>query len=279
MRCTASLGRWEPGRTAVGEDPSGAATPTGNLVGVAGFVTRYQHSRIGQPSRAARLCTEVLALAVFRGREPGWYRELAKPVPVMGTGFCIGSRRSGENPTYGEKRKGGEPVNTTMRMLGPDDAAAYRSVRRRALIEHPEAYSATVEELDSRSLEEVAATLASPPESRCTFGAFVDDQLVGLVGFGRNLNAKLRHRAGLYQMYTAPEQRRRGLGRQLVDAVIDHARRQEGLEELILAVTVGNTAAELLYLRAGFRPSHVEARLIKIDGVYYDILWMNLALR
>jgi RimJ/RimL family protein N-acetyltransferase len=48
---------------------------------------------------------------------------------------------------------------------------------------------------------------------------------------------------------------------------------------LILAVTIGNSAAEQLYLAAGFRPSHVEARLLKIDGVYYDILWMSLTLR
>jgi GNAT superfamily N-acetyltransferase len=106
-------------------------------------------------------------------------------------------------------------MDTRIRMLGPDDAAAYRAVRRRALIEHPEAYGATLDELDRRSLEEIANTLASPPELRCLFGAFVGDELAGLAGFGRSDNAKLRHRSGLYQMYTAPEQRRRSLGRQL----------------------------------------------------------------
>ena len=170
-------------------------------------------------------------------------------------------------------------MSTMIRRLGPDDAAAYRVVRRRALIEHPEAYGSTVQELDSRSLEEVAATLSAPPEARCTFGAFVAGELVGLAGFGRGPNAKQRHRAGLYQMYTAPEQRRRGLGRQLVDAVIDHAANQEGIEEIILAVTIGNAAAELLYLGAGFRPQYVEPRYIKLGDVYYDILWMNRMLR
>ena len=170
-------------------------------------------------------------------------------------------------------------MDTMIRMLGPDDAAAYRSVRRRALIEHPEADGSTVEELDSRSLEEVAATLAAPPELRCLFGAFVGGELAGLAGYGRAGNAKQRHRAGLYHMYTAPEHRQRGLGRQLVDAVVAYARSQEGIEEIILAVTVGNTAAERLYLAAGFRPQYVEARYLKLGGVYYDLLWMNLMLR
>jgi RimJ/RimL family protein N-acetyltransferase len=169
-------------------------------------------------------------------------------------------------------------MNTNIRILGPDDAAAYRAVRRRALIEHPEAYGAALAEFDARSLAEIAASLSAPPAQRCTFGAFVDDELVGLTGFGRPDNEKLCHRGGLYQMYTAPEHRRLGLGRQLVETVIAHARRQTGLEEVVLAVTIGNTAAERLYLAAGFRPSYVEPRLIKIDGVHYDILWMSLAL-
>jgi RimJ/RimL family protein N-acetyltransferase len=166
-------------------------------------------------------------------------------------------------------------MNTHIRALHEADAAAYCRIRRRALVEHPEAYGGTVDELDRRTLEEIAASLASPPELRCTFGAFVEGELVGLAGFGRNDNEKLRHRAGLYQMYTVPEHRRLGCGRQLVEAVMDHARRQAGLEELILAVTIGNTAAELLYLRAGFRPRYVDTGFIKLGSTYYDILWMS----
>ena len=55
---------------------------------------------------------------------------------------------------------------------------------------------------------------------------------MGLAGFRRPDNEKLRHRAGLYQMYVAPEYRGMGLGQGLVNAVIEHAARQEGLEEL-----------------------------------------------
>jgi GNAT superfamily N-acetyltransferase len=163
-------------------------------------------------------------------------------------------------------------------MLGADDAGQYRVMRRRALIEHPEAYGATVDDLDRRSLEEIAASLASPPELHCVLGAFVEQELAGLASFGRNHNEKLRHRGGLYQMYTAPEHRRRGIGRQLVEAVIDHARRIEGLEELVLAVTVGNTAAETLYLHAGFRPKYVDKGFLKLESTYYDIMWMSLPL-
>jgi RimJ/RimL family protein N-acetyltransferase len=170
-------------------------------------------------------------------------------------------------------------MNTTIRMLGPDDATAYRAVRRRALIEHPEAFSGTLQEFEQRTLEEIAIMLATPTPQRCTFGAFVEQQMVGLAAYGRPDNDKLRHRAGLYQMYVAPECRGMGLGRQLVDAVIEHAARQDGLEELYLNVTVGNVRAELLYRRCGFEPKFVDSHHMKIDDTYYDVLWMGLPLQ
>jgi RimJ/RimL family protein N-acetyltransferase len=50
------------------------------------------------------------------------------------------------------------------------------------------------------------------------------------------------------------------------------------LEELILAVTVGNVPARRLYLAAGFELSHVERRYIKVGDQYYDIEWLTLRL-
>ena len=170
-------------------------------------------------------------------------------------------------------------MNTQIRALHEADAAAYQSIRRRALIEHPDAYGATVDEFDRRTLTEIAASLASQPGISCMFGAFVEDELAGLASFYRSSNEKLRHRAGLYQMYTVPDYRRLGLGRQLVDAVIEYAQGVEGLEELILAVTIGNMAAERLYLQTGFRPKYVDSGYMKIGSTYHDILWMSRTLQ
>jgi GNAT superfamily N-acetyltransferase len=167
---------------------------------------------------------------------------------------------------------------TQIRVLTEIDGEAYRVVRRRALLEHPEAYGSTVDDLDRQSVEELASGIAYQPGKRACYGAFVDGALAGLALFFRSPNEKLHHRAGLFQMYVTPEHRRFGLGRQLVTAVVTYARGLAGLEELILAVTVGNTAAEQLYLRAGFVPSYVEPRYLKLDNHYYDLLWMSLPL-
>ena len=169
-------------------------------------------------------------------------------------------------------------MNTQIRALHEADAAAYQSIRRRALIEHPEAFSGELAEFERRSPAEIAAMLATPSAWRCTFGAYVRDDLVGLPAYGRPDNDKLRHRAGLYQMYVAPEYRGMGLGQDLVEAVIDHASRQDGLDELYLNVTIGNLRAELLYRRCGFEPRFVDSRYMKIGDKYHDVLWMGYTL-
>lgn len=164
----------------------------------------------------------------------------------------------------------------SLRLLTERDAAAYRELRRRALQEHPEAYSATLEEFEQRTLDEIAASLRMPISERCTFGAFGDDHLVGITGFGRPTNHKLRHHGGVYQVYVVPEVRNRGFGRGLMRAVIDHARQQEGLEELRIGVTVGNTAARVLYLALGFTLRYVEPEAIKLGDHYYDVEMLGM---
>ena len=79
-------------------------------------------------------------------------------------------------------------------------------------------------------------------------------------------------------MYVTPNQRGRGLGRLLLEYAVNHARQLPGLEEINLAVTVGNDLARRLYERFGFVFSHREPRYIKIDDRYYDIDWMTLSL-
>ena len=101
------------------------------------------------------------------------------------------------------------------------------------------------------------------------FGAFVADELAGIVGLSRERRAKNRHKGSVFGMYVAPEHGRQGIGAALVRHVIGTAR-QEGIEQLVLTVTDTNVSARTLYERSGFRSFGVEPRAIRVDGVYYD---------
>ena len=59
--------------------------------------------------------------------------------------------------------------------------------------------------------------------------------------------------ADLYQMWVDPAHRRLGVGEKLLHEVIDWSRARD-VRFLVLGVTIANSAAVRLYLRAGFEP-------------------------
>ena len=150
-----------------------------------------------------------------------------------------------------------------IRRLGPADAPSYRALRVRALWEYPEAFTSSYEEEDKRPIEASEKRLDS--EHSLFWGAFEDGQLCGMVGLERETRAKNRHKATVVGMYVASEHSNGGIGRALVDVLLEEARR-EGIELLVLTVTEGNAAASALYESAGFRSFGIEPRAIKVDG-------------
>ncbi len=161
-------------------------------------------------------------------------------------------------------------------MLTEADAPAFRTLRLRSLREHPEAFGSSSEEEELLPVEQTAEHLRSSSAERCAFGAIATGQLVGYAGFSRHPRRKTCHKAHIGGMYVVPEARSQGVGRALLDAVVTHARSMSGVEEVVLAVTVGNEPARRLYIAGGFKPYCIEPRYIKVDGEYFDIEWMIL---
>lgn len=166
----------------------------------------------------------------------------------------------------------------TIRILKPTDAEAFRTVRLRALAEHPEAFASSVEETEWMTLEQFAQRLTGDAADNVTFGAWNDDALCGMVNIHRESPIKTRHRMHVGGMYVVPQVRGQGVGRQLIQAMIDHARSLSDVDHIILAVTVGNDAARRLYSQAGFVSWGIDPRYIRLEDTYYDIEWMVLHL-
>jgi len=145
----------------------------------------------------------------------------------------------------------------------------FRELRLRALKEHADAFTSSYEEDVQKPLAATEQRIAGGDGS--TFwGAFVDGRLQGIVGLAREQRMKKSHSADVIAMYVAPESGRRGVGRALLQAVIDHARSIAGLEQLVLTVTRSNHAAAELYRTTGFVTFGVEPRAIKVAGEYFD---------
>lgn len=160
-----------------------------------------------------------------------------------------------------------------VRRLAPADALQFRSLRLRALREHPDAFTSSWEEERGLPVESAAARLSA----HAFWGAYQGSELYGFVGLEREARAKNRHKATVVAMYVAPEAAGQGVGRALLQALLEHAR-AERLQSLVLTVTQGNERALKLYEAAGFRSFGVEPDAIRIAGRSFAKNHMQLAL-
>jgi RimJ/RimL family protein N-acetyltransferase len=154
-----------------------------------------------------------------------------------------------------------------VRRLGPADAAAYRTLMLRAFARHPEAFTSTAAERAREPLSQWKARVSRAPDALATvWGAFVGNELAGVIGLERNRREKTRHKATVFGLFVARKFRRRQIGRLLLQAVLAAARERGDLRALQLTVTEQNAAARRLYEQAGFRAWGAEPDAMRWRG-------------
>lgn len=133
--------------------------------------------------------------------------------------------------------------------LRAGDGPRLRAVRLRALADAPDAFGATLEDAERRSLEDWEAQVERLPtfvwrEGDADLGA--DRGMVRGAPHDRDPEA-----AYLISLWVAPEARGRGVGAALVGEVVAWACGR-GLRRLVLDVAAQNAGARRLYERCGF---------------------------
>lgn len=151
-----------------------------------------------------------------------------------------------------------------IRRLREADAESYVALRRQGLLEAPLAFGASPEDDTAASAEAVCDRLRKGPEW-VILGAF-QDGLIGAVGLMRDRSVKASHKAHVWGMYVAPGQRGHGVGAELLQAALEHARALPGLSWVHLAVTSAAPQARRLYERAGFEVWGTEPEALRHDG-------------
>ena len=159
-----------------------------------------------------------------------------------------------------------------IRELSEDDALKYRTLRLRALKEHPTAFVSSYEEQKDWPLETFAQRIRRSFDSVDSFnlGCFVDEDLVGTVGFFREEGPKRMHIGKIVGMHVAAEHQGYGYGRSLLAEALGRARQMAGLAVIQLAAESTNEPAKTLYTSFGFETYGVEKRAIFVDGKYFD---------
>jgi L-amino acid N-acyltransferase YncA len=109
------------------------------------------------------------------------------------------------------------------------------------------------------------------------FVAELDGDVVGWVAVVPYSRRAVYRGVGEESVYVAERARGRGVGRALLEAVIGSAR-DGGLWTLQAGVFPDNTASLGLHRRLGFREVGVRERIGRLDGVWRDVVVLELRL-
>jgi ribosomal protein S18 acetylase RimI-like enzyme len=166
-----------------------------------------------------------------------------------------------------------------IRYLTADDAAEWLRLRLEALQGDPEAFSASFEEYESLSLQEVRKRLGLEVQDAFVVGAFEDGRLQGCSGFYRDKGLKTRHKGHIWGVYVTPERRGTGVGKKMLQMLLARGAAMDGIQQILLSVAATQVAALRLYRSVGFTSFGCEPRALKIGERFIDEEYMVLRLR
>jgi ribosomal protein S18 acetylase RimI-like enzyme len=173
-----------------------------------------------------------------------------------------------------------DPPEIEIRRLTEEDATEFYRLRLEALEREPQAFSSSPEEHRAMTPAIIAQRLGSGSGDRnFVLGAFVEEQLVGMVGFYQEEGPKKRHKGHIWGVYVTQDWRRKGIARVLLSEVIARARARPEVEQVYLGVTVEQNSARRLYESLGFQVYGREVHAVKLGDSYLDEDLMALRLR
>ena len=158
-------------------------------------------------------------------------------------------------------------------LLEPSNAKAYRQLMLEAYSLHPEAFVSGIADREKLPLSWWEGQLDD--ELSALFGAFIDAQLVGIIGLAFEPWEDAQHKATLFGLYVPHAFRGQGVGEQLVQAVLSLAEQEPDIKAVELTVSASSTAALALYRRCGFEQSGLEDSAIRVGDDYYDRVHMR----
>jgi ribosomal protein S18 acetylase RimI-like enzyme len=110
-------------------------------------------------------------------------------------------------------------------------------------------------------------------------GAFENENLIGIATFMRETGLKERHKGRIYGVYVEPSHRQKGVGRTLLAALVERAKQDPSLEQILLAVATRQDAARKLYRNLGFKTYGTEPNALRVGSTYINEDHMILRIR
>ena len=167
-------------------------------------------------------------------------------------------------------------MSIIIRKLQPHESTVYRDLRLACLKNVPEYFGSSYEEeiLNPKLMFETFIENDSP--DHVMFGAFDNEQLIGITGFNRMARQRAMHRGEIVQVYVDSSYRGQNIGEMLIRQALNYAFTLDGIEQVQLSVIANNQTAIRLYEKLGFKTFGVQPRYFKAGDRYMDQQFMQL---
>lgn len=172
------------------------------------------------------------------------------------------------------KSKDGRAV--IIREATEQDAERMLNSASKALINAPYMLS-TVEDVKEMSVDAIQKTIKAYYENPnyVQFIAEFNGKLVGAIDFKNGNKEKISHQ-GAFAMTILPEYRNFGIGRALLETLINWAKNNSMIEKVCLEVMEDNLGAIHLYKNLGFLEEGRKVKGVKLNDGYQDLILMAL---
>lgn len=164
-----------------------------------------------------------------------------------------------------------------VRKLSCEDGDAFKRLRLEAVVESPTSLGRTYEEIEDMSAEDVRNQV-NPSQDIAVFGAFVDGELIAIVGLRREPMEKVRHKVNVWGVYTKRVFRNQGISGRLLAAAVNEAKSNFKATILTLTVNADNVTAKALYSSFGFKVYGRHQKSLLVNGTYVHEEFMMMDL-
>lgn len=168
----------------------------------------------------------------------------------------------------------------TVRPVTLEDLSMFRDLRLESLKNEPYAFLATYEDevqvAEEKWKERIENSIKG--ENGVTIVAEAEGKIVGLVGVSYGRHPKIKHTAHIWGTYVEPEYRGRGIGKKLMEKIIELAKVNPNVKKIKIEVVPEQESALKLYEKVGFTPIGTAKNELYVDGKYFDSYMMEMYL-